>query len=362
MRIYCGYLKIFIMWSSRNMWYTKMSSREIVLRALRRGGALFCCLLLALSWGVKLRPLAALEAALIDFSRLAPDTPAANPEDNSATLVGFDDLYISAVGLSLSNEEKEQIRLSLAIPSWTILLNASARNIYNTRNSSIREVAAQPSSSQFAGESLLGVRVTFPSGFINSWALIEPPYRIPRTTLSRLRNGNEINYDGVGRLRNVGQIQSIALESYGLNYPHKVSVLIEGANGVIQEYILGNLQFEGWNTLVWENPNYVAADDENQVAPQLPLYPRNVPVIAFRGIRIYKNALYPDSSFVGYFKEVRVTYDEIGQGPIGEIDNEGTWNILREQEERVLQREYYRSGGSQELYRNIQDRLRHKGE
>ncbi len=326
-----------------------------------RGGVLLCCLLLALLWGVMPHPLAALEAALIDFSRLMADTPATSPEDNSATLVGYDDLFISSVGILLSDEEKEQIQLSLAIPSWTILLNSSARSIYNAQRSDVREVVAQPSASQFAGESLLGVRVNFPVGYVNSWALIEPPYRVPRTTLSRLRDGSEVDYDGVGRLRNVGQIQSIALESYGLNYPHGVSVLIEGTDGVIREYYLGSLQFVGWNTLVWENPNYVAPDEENPVARSSPLYPENVPVIAFRGIRIYKNALYPEGPIVAYFKEIRVTYDEARQDIIGDIDNEGAWSILRDQEERLQYREFYREG-TQQLYQNIQNRLRHKGE
>ena len=320
--------------------------------------------------------IAAVEAVLMDFNRLKADIPTSDPEDNSATLLGFDDLFVTSVGVSLSESEKETIQFSLAIPEWTILLNSSARSPYNIRYSDVREAVAQPSSAQFAGESSLGVRLTFPIGDVNAWALIEPPYRVPRTPTSTLQDGREVNYDGLGRLRNVGQIRSISLDTYGLNYPHKVSLLIEGTDGLVREYRMGTLQFEGWNTLTWENPAYAestptatengeeSADQQtNQqvTARPTPLYPVNVPVIALRGIRIYKNALYPDRDFIGYFKTIRVDYDEAQLDSIGDIDNEEIWHILEEREDLLRQREFYRRG-TQQFYESIQNRLRHKGE
>ena len=376
----------------------------------------------------------AIEATLLDFARLAPDTPFDSPEDNAATLVGFGDIFNSSVGLSLSPQESEGLQFSLAIPKWQIEFNSSARRPPNIRTSDVRTAVVKDTSAQFAGSAVLGVRLVFPEGNVNASALIKPPYTIPRVDTVVLRDGSELDYDGVGRLRNVGTIRAISIDAYGLNYPHKVSVLLEEQDGVVREYIVGHLQFEGWKTITVENPKYVqvsgvqpepgaddaavvpaeegavaeddaavvpaeegavaeddaavvpaeegaVAEDDAAVvpaeegavaedsapersvvrAPPEPLYPFNAPVVALRGIRIHKNAQHPSPDFIGYFKEIRLDYDERRTGLVDDIDNEDVWHILRDEQDVRKKQDYIRNGSSV-LYEALQAERRYQGE
>ena len=290
----------------------------------------------------------AVEEVFVDFALLTADTPVENPIHNSSTLLGFSDLYPTNRGVSLSDSEKELVQLSLAIPQWNLIFNSSARQPSRILSSGILATTVDPSATENAGLEVLGTRIKFVEDNIHSWALIEPPYRIPR-----LASGSEADFSSRGLITNVDQIRSISLEAYGLNYPHRVSVLFEDVDGIVKERMLaGTLDFTGWNTLTWNNTQYVPSETESgaDVVPVTdngatsveeialsaeeirlsnlgPVYPNRLPVVAFRGMRIWKDGSYLTGDFVGYFKEIRIDYDPLPGGS-DDFDHEAIWNIV----------------------------------
>lgn len=328
----------------------------------------------------------AVEEVLIDFSLLAPDTPVDNPVHDSVSLLGFKDLYPTATGISLSKEERDLVQVSLAIPEWKYIFNSSARRPSRIRASGLRAVVVAPQGSRYAGADVLGMRFDFQEGDANSWVLVEPPYTIPRVPQEFI-SGTAIDFSQRGVIANVAQIQSISAEVYGLNYPHRVSVLYADVDGTIKERFLGYLDFEGWRTLTWENPHYVSpsvsvsnapeaaavnADDataagqddttanvdtesqaENAVNKE-PTYPSKFPSIALRGIRVWKNGSRLTGDFVGYLKEIRVNYDPISiiDGD-GDFDNEQIWQVNTEKARDESRRRQIREAGSGRVYEII---------
>ena len=299
----------------------------------------------------------AIEEVLIDFSLLTADTPSDNPLHNSDSLLVFEDLYPTTTGFSVSQRERDLVRASLAIPQWTFTFNSSARQPQRIRSSSIRPATVGQSSARHAGQEVLGLRLNFLEGDSHSWALIEPPYTIPRVP-QQVISGNDVDFAQRGVIDNISDVRSISVEVYGLNYPHSMSVLFEDTDGAIKEYMIGTLGFVGWRTLTWENPAFAAAESVAQpvavdgavdgvaeatdgaveVAAAEPApavdtqvqYPKVFSSIALRGIRIWKNGSAPVGDFVGYIKEIRVDYDPETIIVDSDFDNEGIWNILGE--------------------------------
>jgi len=304
---------------------------------------------------------AAIEEVLIDFSLLVPNVPPESPIHESSTLLTYGDLYSTATGVSISDEERELVRSSLAIPQWRLTLNSSARDTSRILSSSIRVATVSDSASENAGEGVLGVRVNFAEGDTHSWALIEPAYRIPRVPL-HLITGRDVDFSQRVVINDVAQIRSISVEVYGLNYPHRLSVLYEDTDGRLREFFIGTLDFTGWRTITWDSQYYVPAEVEVpvEVPPEVgeegaeidgalaaaadadaeadattvalqrlePLYPQTFNNIAFRGIRIWKNGSNLTGDFVGYIKEVRVDYDPQPTSVLADIDHEGLWGII----------------------------------
>ncbi|NCN06204.1 MAG: flagellar protein, partial [Spirochaetales bacterium] len=64
------------------------------------------------------------ESVLIDFATLTADWPADAPAENEATMLDFS----VAAGSSFTAEEKAQMKTSLFIENWEVLLNSSARS------------------------------------------------------------------------------------------------------------------------------------------------------------------------------------------------------------------------------------------
>ena len=87
----------------------------------------------------------------------------------------------------------------------------------------------------------MGVRIEFPLWAHNASATIEPPFDIPayeplaqvddqgnlqEPTDEEKTSGKGRFEDGYGVVRNTGVIKSIAVNTYGMNFPHGLYVLI----------------------------------------------------------------------------------------------------------------------------------------
>ncbi|MDY7028204.1 MAG: flagellar filament outer layer protein FlaA, partial [Spirochaetota bacterium] len=134
---------------------------------MKRFGILLGIMLLVVSFSVT-----AEESVLIDFSELTADLEDGN---NSATLVDFSE----KAGIGFSDEEKELMKTSLAIENWDVVLASSSRTVENQRLSYTLEAPVRDDAQKFAGETVMGIRVHFPTEPFNSYAIIEPPFEIP---------------------------------------------------------------------------------------------------------------------------------------------------------------------------------------
>ncbi|MDR0598591.1 MAG: flagellar filament outer layer protein FlaA [Treponema sp.] len=309
------------------------------------------------------------EAILIDFTKLAADIiPAPNqPEgqdeqmtQNRATVMD----YGAVAGGSFTDEQKAVMRTSLAIRNWTVRLNSSAKAVKRE----VLTYAEEADSKQYG--KVFGIRVNFPIESWNSNAVIKPPFEIPAYEFSTVdENGNitagpvakvsrfegPVEDEGSGKptyglgvLKNVGTIKSIAVNVYGLNFPHGLSIILIDNEGTEKEMHIGNLQFDGWAELQWNNPAYVQ-NVRNRELRLYPLYPTSTPFVKFGGFRIWRDADKIGGDFVTYIRDVKIIYDKAVLDTDRDIDDEGLWHIVRDREDAKKQWEMSRFGQDQIL-------------
>jgi hypothetical protein len=292
------------------------------------------------------------EAVLIDFGLLAADTrignnpnyrnpdPNVKPEDdktndqNQRTLMRFDNVRFTG---SFTDEQKKSMETSLAIQNWEVLLSSSSRTISNMFNSYTREAQSK----QWG--TVLGVRVHFPVEAFNSSALVKPPFEIP--AYEPLEGDGSPDEpaadtktkfeDGYGILKNVGTIKSVAVNVYGLNFPHGLWTNIQYNDGdgstKSSSMYMGHLNFDGWGELRWDNPAYIQ-EVRNRDLRLYPLYPDSMPFIKFEGFELKRDASRKGGDFVTYFKDVKVIYDKAVLDTDRDIDDEALWKIIEARE------------------------------
>jgi hypothetical protein len=319
---------------------------------------------------------AADEEILIDFDQLSADFTITDPkigdhQENQRTIVDFG----GVAGASFTDDEKAMMKTSLAIKNWEILLSSSSRTVVNqeyslARQARVREDAPE---SHFPGKYVLGVRVHFPTEMYHAWALIKPPFEIPAyqdkttmggdgaMTVADEDKGQGDMFTNIGIVKNVGVLKSVDMNVHGLNFPHKISVLLKNANNEEQEILLGHLQFDGWRRLHWDNPNYVL-EVRNRDLRAYPLYPKTSPMVKLTGIRIYRDGLHEGDDFIGYIKDVSVTFDKAILDTNRDINDEAVWGILQKREEARRNAELRRLGNIQVLrYLEVQ-KMHHEDE
>jgi hypothetical protein len=218
----------------------------------------------------------------------------------------------------------------------------------------------------------MGVRVHFPVEPFNSWAMVKPPFEIPAFepqaevsddgTISAAggdgivgRSRFEAQEEGqaaYGVIKNVSVIKSIAVNVYGLNFPHYLSVILIDSSGNHRNYGMGNLQFDGWGELVWNNPGYIQ-EVRNRDIRLYPLYPTSTPFIKFGGFLIQRDAAHTGGDFITYFKDVRVIYDLATLTTETDINDEAIWNIIldRETARKVWEMERF---GQNQILRDLE--------
>jgi len=287
------------------------------------------------------------EAVLIDFGLLGADTRVGNngrnypasekekePNDqNKRTLMKFSDVRYPG---TFTDEQKNAMETSLAIQNWEVVLSSSSRTIPNMIKSFTREAK----STQFGP--VMGVRVRFPIESFNASATIKPPFEIPayeplneEGDKADADDTNTRFEDKYGILKNVGTIKSVAVNVYGLNFPYGLWTVLQYDDGDGSQRVLslamGNLKFDGWGELRWDNPAYIQ-EVRNRDLRLYPLYPDSMPFIRFAGFEVKRDAAQIGGDFITYFKDVKVIYDKAVLDTERDINDEALWNIIRDRE------------------------------
>jgi hypothetical protein len=267
-------------------------------------------------------------ATIIDFADLTEDQDGLN----NATIID----YSSVAGTTYAEEDKQMMKESLFVDSWDVILNKSAQSVTNDRLSFTQAVLVKENAKRFAGEQVMGVRVHFPDNF-ESHAMVQPPFEIPaympsdEEVAAGLKSGNKFN--GYGVLKNVGAIKSISVNVYGRNYPHQLILVFTDSEGKEKFVPVGDMKFNGWRTLTWNNPNYITEVKYRELGTS-PIYPVTSNALIFKGLLIKKSANFDGGDFISYFKNIDVTFDKAIRDDVeSDIDDELVWGILANREE-----------------------------
>ena len=262
-------------------------------------------------------------------------------QENSRTVMD----YSVAAGATFTGEQKSLMKTSLALPNWEVVLNSSARNVQSVALSQVVAAPVKDSADvPFAGSNVMGVRIVFPTWNNNANAKIVPPFEIQayepladadengeRGEPSDEQKGKYLFEDGYGLIRNVGTLKSIAVTTMGMNFPHQLYVLLKDNDNIERRYLMGNLMFDGWKTLQWNNPNYITEVRTREIRVY-PIYPRGIPYVKFAGFQITRDASDIGDDFIGYFKDVKVIYDLAVITADRDIDDEDLWGIITKKE------------------------------
>ena len=259
------------------------------------------------------------EAIIIDFALLNADIiadPNGKMTQNRRTVLD----YGKVAGASYTDEQKALMRTSLALEQWDVELNSSAQNPLSVATSTIKEAEVRAEGEKFAGQKLMGVRILFPEWTNNANAKIKPGFLIPayekmaqvddqgnlqEPTAEDKASGKSRFEDGYGVVRNTGVIKSIAVNTYGMNFPHGLYVLLRDQNNVVKRYFMGYLLFDGWREMIWNNPSYIANVKSRELR-LYPVYPTALPHVAFEGFLITRDAAHDGGDAIAYFKDVKI--------------------------------------------------------
>ncbi|MDR2467580.1 MAG: flagellar filament outer layer protein FlaA [Spirochaetaceae bacterium] len=303
------------------------------------------------------------EAVLIDFSKLVPDILDGQQEQgvlpqNRQTVMDFS----TNAGSSFTAEQKSVMKTSLAVENWLVKLAQSSKTVLNDSLSFTRIAKSKQH------ENVMGVRVHFPVANFNSYAKILPPFDIPAYEYTEVSETGDLSKPaekpaqtrfegGYGLVKNVGSVKAIAVDAYGLNFPCTLSAIIIDGSGIEQVVFLGPLNYDGWATLRWDNPQYIQ-NVRNRVYHLNPLYPIQAPYVKFGGFIIQRdaaNAQIVDTDFVAYFKEVRVLFDKAELEMERDINDEDTWSIIEDRELEKAKIEG-KDFGKDQVFRYLEER------
>lgn len=279
-------------------------------------------------------------STLIDFSKLVAD----KGTQNARTLVDFG----QSAGASFTPAEKQQMITSLALDNWQVKLNSSARSVTNQELSYTKAVTVNKNASKFGGDLVLGIRIHFPESPYNAYAEVLPPFDIPAYMPLNAQDTQGTKFDGYGVVKNVGTIKSLAAEIYGSNFPNGFAVVLQNQNHQDRTVFLNNLDFNGWKTLEWVNPNYIV-DVRNRDIRRTPLYPHATPYYKLVGMLVYKDAQQQGGDIITYVKDITMTYDKAVLSLQRDINDEAVWGILSKREAARRQAEAAKIGNLQVL-------------
>ena len=302
------------------------------------------------------------EAIIVDFALLNADIiadPNGKMTQNRRTVMD----YGKVAGASYTDEQKALMRTSLALEQWDVELNSSAQNPLSVATSTIKEAEVRAEGEKFAGQKLMGVRILFPEWTNNANAKIKPGFLIPayekmaqvddqgnlqEPTDEDKASGKSRFEDGYGIVRNTGVIKSIAVNTYGMNFPHGLYVLLRDQNNVVKRYFMGYLLFDGWREMIWNNPSYIANVKSRELR-LYPVYPTALPHVAFEGFLITRDAAHDGGDAIAYFKDVKIIYDKAVLTTVRDFADEDIWGIQAERETKRKKIEVEKFGQTQVL-------------
>jgi hypothetical protein len=313
--------------------------------------------------------LVAEEATLIDFSLLTADMRVKVNESDQETKFNQNRHtvmdYGQVAGGTFTGEQKALMKTSLAIENWDVKFNSSSQTIANVSNTYTKEADSK------AFGTVMGVRVHFPVDYAYSKATIKPPFEIPAYEPMAEVDDNgviqESTSDGItgpsrfedkyGVLKNVGTIRSIAVNVYGLNFPHGLNVILIDNEGNEKVCFMGYLNYDGWAELTWNNPQYIF-EVRNRDLRLYPLYPTSNPFIKFGGFRLDRDADKAGGDFITYFKDVKVIYDKARLDTERDINDEAVWGIINEREtqKKIFEMERF---GQDQILRYLDSQMQH---
>ena len=340
---------------------------------MKRICILFAVMLIALGG------LFAEESVLIDFTQLGadivPEPLSAEDQQAGATPVMTQNrLTIMDYSRNLKDaasytpEQQAVMKTSLAIRNWDVQLASSSRAV----SRDVRSYTEEAPSKQYG--KVMGIRVNFPTEPWHSWATIKPPFEIPAYELAQEfdDDGNPVEGTaktyadlsrfegppsednpkkpqyGLGVVKNVGTIKSVAVNAYGLNFPHSLSVILIDSEGNQKTMFVDYLNYDGWAELRWDNPAYVQ-QVRNRELRLYPLYPTSTPFVKFGGFLIKRDSDKTGGDFITYIRDVKIIYDKAVLEPERDVDDEDLWHIIRDREDAKKRWEMSRFGQKQIL-------------
>jgi len=310
------------------------------------------------------------EAVLIDFSKLTADMrvktdsndQSTTPNQNRRTMMDYGQI----AGGTFTDQQKSLMKTSLAIVNWDVKFNSSSQTIANVSNTYTREAPSK----QWG--TVMGVRVHYPVDYAYSKATIKPPFEIPAyEPMAEVDDNGNIqpsDSDGItgpsrfeqeyGVIKNVGTIRSVAVNVYGLNFPHGLNVILIDSEGNEKICFMGYLNFDGWAELTWNNPQYIF-EVRNRDLRLYPLYPTTMPFLKFGGFRLDRDADRAGGDFITYFKDVKVIFDKARLDTDRDINDEEIWGIInhRETEKKIFEMERF---GQDQILRYLDTQMQAK--
>lgn len=247
----------------------------------------------------------------------------------------------------------QELKVDLSIENWAVKLAPSSASPENRVLSYTKPVYSTKMESD-----VLGMRVHFPTAPFNSWAKLVPPFEIPFYEDVEGEEGEGSKFINKGVLRNVGTIKSLSVRVTGRNYPHGFSVSLKDEQDTVREMFLGFLDFDGWKTLTWENPNYIT-DVKQRDLVRKPLYPESMPSIKFDSFTVYRHGSQIGGDFVLYIKDVQIIYDLAILETERDINDEEIWGILQTRRDAKRAAEIRRLGLLQLLRYKEQIKMQH---
>lgn len=300
------------------------------------------------------------EAVVIDFSLLSADIvagPDGKMTENRRTVMD----YSAVSGGTYTEQQKALMRTSLAYENWEVVLNSSARNVASISVSKALGAPVSQNAKNYAGKTVLGIRVNFPTWNANANAIIKPSFEIPRyEPMAQVSDAgvpqeptaedkatNQTRFEGgYGVVKNVGVIKSIAVNTYGMNFPHSLYVLLKNENNEEKRYYMGDLRFDSWKTLIWQNPEYISEVRTREIR-LYPVYPTAFPDQSFAGFLITRDASQTGGDFIAYFKDVKIIFDKAVLNQVRDFADEDLWGINTKKATETKQLEVSRFGGVQ---------------
>ena len=285
------------------------------------------------------------ETVMINFSDLIDDYQG----QNKATIMDFS----TVAGTRYTEEEKAAMQTSLFVPNWEVKLTSSSQSVVNNDLSYVLGVPVQNDVNNFAtaGDQIMGIRVHFPEGAFNGYAVVEPPFEIPPYATNPVDEaavkGEQFN--GYGVVPNVGVLKSVKVRVYGMNFPMGFGLVLKDPSGNKQSIFMSYLDFDGWRELEWQNPNYVF-DVRNRELKTAPIYPQNQPSLILDSLYVYRDATQKGGDFVSYIKDISLVYDQAVLDELNsDINHEETWGIVADREASRNNFELQRLGNRQVL-------------